>query len=130
MIQSSFCEVPVYSKGGIYLGHSTALRVDDKRVRRVMRRIIKGLFYHECATSLPSTHEAKGYVCEAEFPDPLLNLLESINYAGFCPIRKNQDDVFAYTLRTSEEDINSTLWVGWFYETIGFFGATPKLGNV
>lgn len=129
MIQSSICEVPVYSKGGIYLGQSSALRVDDKRVRRVMRRIIKGLFYHERGTCLPSTHEVKGYVCEAEFPDPLLKLLETINYAGFYPIRKIQDDVFEYTFQSLEEDVNSTIWIGWFYENIKFFGATRKIGN-
>ena len=124
MLQQSFCEVPVYSKGGIYLGHSSALRVDDKRIRRVMCRIIKGLFYHELAKCLPSTHEVKGYVCEADFPDPVLDLLESIDYAGFCPIRNIQGDVFEYTFQSSDEDLDSTLWIGWFYESIGFFGAT------
>jgi hypothetical protein len=124
MIRDGLCEVPIYSKGGIYLGHSSALKVDDKRIRRVMRRIIRGLYYHEHGASLPSTHEVKGYVCESDFPVPLLNLLESINYEGFCPIRSIQDDVFKYTFHPSEEDKNSTLWIGWFYENIGFFGVT------
>ena len=79
MLLASLCEVPVYSSGGIYLGHSDAVKDDDKRIRRVMRRIVSGLFYHERGKRLPSTHEVKGYVYEADFPEQVLSLLESTN---------------------------------------------------
>lgn len=126
MIAKSLCEASVYTPGGLFLGHAPALKIDDKRFGRVMRRIITGLFFEERRRPLPSTHEAKGYVCEADFPDPILCILENSG-AEFCPVKEVQRDVFEYSFLSFEEDRDTTLWIGSFYESIRFFGATRRI---
>jgi hypothetical protein len=127
MVINSLCEVPIHTQGGVYLGHADALRIDEGRIRRVMNRIVTGLFYEEMKRFLPPTHESKGYICDDGFPDPLLKLLDSIDYAAFSPIKSIQEGVFEYTYQTFEEDSDSTLWLGSFYEKLSFFGITRKI---
>jgi hypothetical protein len=127
MLLNNFCEVPIHSQGGIYLGHADALRIDEKRISRVMSRIVKGLFYEELGKYLPPTHESRGHICDDGFPDPLLKLLERIDYTGFSAIRTIQGGIFEYTYQALEEDCDTTLWLGSLYEKLSFFGVTRRL---
>lgn len=126
MLLNNFCEVSIHSQDGIFLGHADALRIDEKRIGRVMSRIVKGLFYKEKWKCLPPTHESKGYIYDDGYPDPLLKLLESIAYTGFAPIKSIQGGIFEYTYQSLEEDCDTTLWLGSLYEKLSFFGATCR----
>lgn len=44
---------PVYSSGGVYLGHTPAYPLDLAKMRRVLVKIVRGLYFHEFGKRVP-----------------------------------------------------------------------------
>lgn len=49
-------QIDVTTPGGVFLGRVPTFRVDPARITRILRKIVRGLFYKEFKTPLPSSH--------------------------------------------------------------------------
>jgi hypothetical protein len=58
--------VDTFTRSGIYVGKMAAHRIDHERLRRIMERIIRGLFFAEYRKRLPRSH-----VVTSVFVNPL-----------------------------------------------------------
>lgn len=115
--------VPLFSTSGLFQGYGTALKTDFTRERKVLERIITGLFYHEFQRPHPSensidvfsSQHLKGKKEKLDF------VLECIGYIK--PENKKGDnpDIFRYGFAIAEDNPNGTFWVLTFYGKIPFF---------
>ena len=58
---NSLAVVDSYTPAGIYLGKTSAFRVDMKRVNAVIKRIAQGVFYEEKGIRLPDNYRVRVY---------------------------------------------------------------------
>lgn len=118
----------VYSPGGIYLGIAPVQDVDWSRVKSVVGRIVKGLFYEEKGFTLSSdyileispisTKTRKDMEIITRILEPLVRQKEHI--IG--------NKVFSYRFIFHEQNTHQTVWMLTFYENFFFLGLTfPKI---
>jgi len=75
--------VDYYSKGGIYLGKRTAMKItksDHKRVFNVLDKYIKGLFYYQFQKVLPSDWIIKHFWLNPKMEAKLAHLIKTFNW--------------------------------------------------
>lgn len=122
---ASVKEVPVFSRGGIYLGNGMSYTVEVQRLARVAERITLGLYYREFGERLPDSHQ-----CVA-FPGAAIDLSDVEAAARLQRIvrfavsgRKNVigDNVFAYGVNQIARW--ETVWVHLVYGKAAFIALT------
>jgi hypothetical protein len=129
-MEKSMGVADVFSQGGIYLGSAPGYDVDLRRLNRVAKRMVSGLFYHEFGERLPDTHEAVAFAesgYKGSDPATVDWLREKCRVIQSSAARVRGEGVFTYWVRRTEEDPYTTGWVLIFYKAVGFIGFTvPK----
>lgn len=120
-IMSSIEEINIFAKSGIYLGKETAFNFDANRIDRVTQRILRGLFFHEKGYPLPSEYEVFAIIQQFGLEKFLEKLPPRIQ---FPEVRIIQDGIFCYTLKETQEDPNSCIWILWFFKKLPLVGCT------
>jgi hypothetical protein len=118
---------PLYTEGGIYLGHFPSAPLDSDRIRSIFSTVAQGLYYDHRRQRIPSS-----YVFEVlrYHPWDFRNVWEAFN-----KMRPNGPrilgDVFGCAYLSAEEDSPTTLWLMWFYGTFFVFvsAMNPELAN-
>jgi hypothetical protein len=132
-MEKSMRTVEVFSPGGILLGTAPGYDVDLRRLNRVVKRMVSGLFYHEFGERVPDTHEAiafaeSGY--KGSNPATLEWLRAKCEAIQSSAARGRGEGVFTYWVRRTEEDPYTTGWVLVFYGAVGFLGFTTPKGGI
>jgi hypothetical protein len=112
----------VRSAGGIITGWKPAFEVDYRRIRGVVSRIVRGLFFHETGRILRN-----GYgVSVTVGPDPK-PLLRRIPFFG---AYKRIGGVFGYRYAICPGDADISIWMFGFYGLFMFAGMTDRIGAI
>lgn len=119
MLTESISQVETYSKGGIYLGKNPVMTVKKPRIRRVLERIVRGLYFVEFKTVLTEEYCAGGYI--DQFGEHASQMLQQ---TAFSTRRSYADNMFAYVFSSVEGNIRCSLWIGAFHGKVGFIGYT------
>jgi hypothetical protein len=123
----SFTKVPMYSPGGLYLGDAGSLSVDATRIRRVLDRIIRGLFYHHTnrrlrtAGTMSMVSDWFDPILPEELRDPVGTVLEFLRAAEPIVIGPG---VFCYRYRIIEDEAYGSIWWLSFYDHRRFLCST------
>ena len=127
MMLTSFTKVPVYSRGGLYLGNAGSLSLDIARIQRAVDRIIRGLFYHHMNKRLPTTGSVSIF---SDWFDPILpeELRDRVETASEFlrsvePIVVGSG-VFCYRYRIIEDEAYGSIWWLSFYDHRRFLCST------
>jgi hypothetical protein len=84
LIRSSILNnVPLISKGGIYIGSTPAIKFDRNRIDPTIKKIVKGLYFHETGKLLCTNTEFKWEVVNEEPTGPMRQVLEG-SKIGLC----------------------------------------------
>jgi hypothetical protein len=124
-------DVELQTKSGLYLGKTAKYQADEKRLNRVVNRILKGLFYHEIGSRLPDKYE----VCTYSHwifrdmlyipPDIIDNLQKTL--AMLDPIKPKiiGNDIFSYKYcLPCNADQNNSIWLFTFFNKIDYLCTT------
>ena len=122
MLLASIKEVEIETEAGLYLGKHPVLKLEQERIARVAQRIIRGLFFHEKAYSVPEGYEVLASIQQFGI-DPILEELQGVQ---FSEPRVIQNGVFCYIFKETESDPNSSVWLALFYGTLAFVGFTRQ----
>ncbi len=117
-IRDSFVDVNVHSPGGIYLHKGVGIRADVARLQSVLKRIVRGLFWHETGSRLPPGYRVQAQL--DQFGDSVVQEFRKQFGRPSTPIRR-LGDVFEYAVLPSE-NYPSCLWLGCFYKRVFFIG--------
>jgi hypothetical protein len=126
-VHSSLVPLDIETPGGVYLGSSGGFVVDNRRIRRVITRVIVGLFAHQAKRPLPPTHVANavwfsGLTKAAYEQTP--RLAEQVAAVPWSPGRQIRGDTFMYAYHFDEHDRDLSAWLLVFYGAFAFFGVT------
>ena len=126
-IRAATLRVPRHNPSGVYLGHSTALKVDAARVRRTAERIVRGLYGKFFGYPLPRTYDLEVSLLDLqrdmsalknpEVQDLLMLLGEHGRHRAFGQVL---DVWYAKT----DDDAHSSLLVVRLHGAFGFLGFT------
>jgi len=118
-------EREVFTEGGIYLGNAGFYDVDHHRLDRVAQRTIQGLSYHHSGKRLPDGYIVFAF-CHTGIPKgthaerTALSYLRSV--VSVADERTLDPRVFRYWFCATDEDVDSSAWVLWFFNKIVFLG--------
>ncbi len=109
------------TKSGLYVGKSLALLVEQKRIHRVIDRIVKGLFFHEKHFRLSDEYDVRSFTKKTSSAhEHLLNQQRRVNVGN---------NVFSYAFLSSD-DIYVTEWSLLFYGQVQFIAFTLKKSDI
>lgn len=113
---------------GLYLGKRMAYDVDMNRIRRVVERVVRGLYFAESGNPLGLSNEVRVYEGEdlARQPRGVLKQLQQtilIPLAGLPPTVIG-DGVFLYSYQIMKENSSYSVWAISFYGRLPFLAMT------
>jgi hypothetical protein len=121
-------EVEIRTLGsGLCLGQGATYQADVHRLDAVMRRTVRGLYFHEAGVRLPDTHHVTLFsVAGLQNPDAdtEATLRRLVDLAVSGRIRVLGDMVFVYAFQTLADAEHCTLWVLLVYDRVVFVGFT------
>jgi hypothetical protein len=121
LLASSIEKVDAWSpQGSVYLGKKDAFRIDRPRITAVLRRIIRGLYFHEIGRPVPANYQV---VAELQ-PQVDPRLREICASITFTLPKIIGEGAFEYFFQRVAGDSNSMLWV------LHFYGRFPAVGFV
>jgi hypothetical protein len=103
---------PLYTNGGLYLGHYPSIRLDGDRMDEIFKTIVRGLYYRLRGIRLPDNCVFE--ICRVDpvhVQDAIRNM-EEIKAVGPCRI----GDVFVCYATHATDDDHTTAWL------LGFMG--------
>ena len=114
------------SPGGIDVGDGVSLPFDQARFRRVIDKIVRGLFFVKSKRPLSPTHEVKMWLGNSFWNEPaFINLQEGMSgWASF------GDDVFGCRCSRADTDHDMTTWVFQFYNSVAMFAWTQPVDGL
>lgn len=101
---NSLKNVDLYTPAGIYLGKTSAFRVDMKRVNAVIKRIAKGIFYEEKGIRLPDNYQIRAYCI-----NDIIN--EQPYFLGTLIIKR---DIIPLTLQGKKQTVDENIFKYWY----------------
>ena len=112
MIRSSILDdVPLFSKGGIYIGSTPAIEFDRSKVDAIIKKIVRGLYRYQTDELLCADTKFAWEVVNEEPTGPLRGVLEG-SKIGLC-----YSDVFESAFAIVEEaGLEVTAWWLLFYK--------------
>jgi len=120
-------QVRLFSPSGLYLGRKSYYTVDLSRIESVIKRVVKGLFYHHRKSPLPSRYDVRVIMDDmmARYRnDPIF--VRTLNaLIGDAP-RTFGRNVFSYRVAFTPEDPCISAWLLQFYGAFIFLGMTGK----
>ena len=116
-ILSSISSREEYSESGIFLGNKTLMEIEWDRIERVLKRIVRGLFFKENNQLIPGDHEViiKSYD---------KNIFDEVDKFQFKKMANVCDGIFQYWLCKPNNEENTSLWI------MVFCNSTPYLGYI
>ncbi len=112
--------VEVQTSAGIILGRRNAMTIDTSRLKRVVERVTRALFYVERDRPLPPYYKIRCYL-EPELPegddDPRAVIVRTLLAQS---ARTFGDGVFSYRYDLSSDDESASAWLLVFYERAYF----------
>ncbi len=116
-IQEAARRVPFYDDSGQFLGFGSEVQFDAGRVKRVLEKIVRGLFWYHCRLLIGDVSFTTSFVdptsadsSEDEFPD-LKDQSREICLEG---------GVLRYSFRLCDDSPSSSIWWLEFYEAPRF----------
>jgi len=111
---------------GLYAGTMMKVDIDMNRIHAVAERIVRGLFYHHVARTVPvdclvSAMCVTGQVMEGDLRDHVYGLAQALREHE---VHDPGGGTFRYRYAHVDERAsapNSTVWLFSFYEAIEFF---------
>lgn len=127
---SNFSKRPLPTPAGLYLGEAGALSIDAARIRRVVSRVVRGLFFHHLGKRLSSTHTIS-VLSDWLSPDlPDKELLAEVqvvpDFLNSAEAREIGSGVFCYRYRILEEEPDGSIWWLCFYDHHRFLCSTQE----
>ncbi len=123
----SMRSVSVKTPAGLYVGSAEAYDVDLERLGRVADRIVKGLYFKEFGTRLPSTHGVRSFA-ESGLTEIDSDMRSTVGQTVAAlmskPPRVIGEGVFEYWFQARPEDPATTAWLMRFYAVESFFCIT------
>ena len=117
--------IELATPGGLFIKRSLGLQTDMVRLRRVVQRVLKGLFYHVKGYRLPDRYEALVLTDESieKWPKELVG-----------PVLANRsitlgNGVFSYRAAFHKDNPDVSGWIFVFYERASFLGMTLRAGE-
>jgi len=109
--------VKLRSPSGIYLGDAEALKFPKRRINPVVKRIVRGLYWHHCRKSL---------LPDIDFlvvKDPEISGIVDIiqNHTNLCSVEAG---TFQYRYGVAVEDPDQSVWLLRFYGATTFLALT------
>jgi len=121
--------VNVFTKSGLFTGKKTTYNVDLNRLRNVINRITRGIYYKKEGEVLDENYDVKTYTSEdiAEWnldsQKEWIVLIDNLFKKRFHHFGK----IFAYNYLLAKDDPNASVWIFNFYLKIVFISITlPK----
>jgi hypothetical protein len=116
-LPNSLIPVKVRSPSGLYLGDAEALQFAERRINHVVKRIVRGLYWHHYRISL--------------LPDVSFLVLKDPDISGVVNIIQNHTKLvsveaktFQYRYGVAAEDPRQSVWLLRFYEVTSFLIVT------
>lgn len=129
LLLGSVKEVPLVTPAGLYVGSTGSFDVNMKRVRRVIERIARGLYYHHKGERVSSEAHVRTYDVESvkDWSAPGYDrLLNAIRWAQQAPQHRSPRDVVNYRFRETDGDPSASVWLLIVYETVPFVVVTSS----
>jgi len=95
--------------GDLYLGKRYTFKANMEKINRVIKKIIKGLFYHHYGRRLSKNYRV-GIFEDEQVPEELFGLLEQLK------TKEIGEGVFRYKHKLVTEDKNNSVWSLNFYK--------------
>lgn len=126
---SKVSEIPVFDDEGAHLGSIGHIDVDLRRIRKVVERIVRGLYYHHRRQRLPP--ECRVTVNSAEsFEDSdaaaVEKLREVVRWAMSAEKHVLPRGVLEYRFRETTRDPACAVWLLAVYQTVPFVVVTAR----
>lgn len=125
-------EIELHTPSGLFVERTEAYEVDNARLNRVARRIMKGLFYHEKQHRLPDTYDCqsmildRSLILEYQRLGDFAALMSAISTARMKTIGR---DVFNYKIRFLGDNDYAGVVLMDFFCDLTFLGIfAPKAG--
>ena len=115
--------VELYSPGGIYVADSVAIQPEYAPYDIVLRKIVKGLYYHHFQSRFPFDYEIAVFNIDREVCDQHWETMQRITCNGPFELA---DGVFRYAYSCGEQDGAHMLWLMSFYQGIYFNVLTDR----
>lgn len=112
---------PVYSPGGIYLGHGFSFPLEGERVNHIFSLIVRGLYYKLVGRCLPQDCKFDVRRLTASEFNEFWEKLQQIKFNG--PYRLGDGVFTCLFLYAAEEPAMSQWWL-WFYDSICIYVTT------
>lgn len=130
-IVRSVREVEIRTAAGLYLGQVASYTVDLRRLDAVVRRTLRGVYFHELGVRLlPETHETPVWGLagltnlDSENTAALQRLVE---FSAGGAVRALGDRVCTYSWRAIDDAEDCSVWFFLFYGCVAFMGLTRRL---
>ena len=130
---SDLHNIHLYTPSGLYAGKSVVYNVDLERLRKVVKKTIRGLYFAESKQPLGLNNEVRVYCnedLELQPPDVLdqlkLTILNPIEMK--CP-KVIGDNIFLYRHQIIKDNPIFSVWVVSFYGKVPFFAMTGPQQN-
>ena len=125
-IARSLQDVNLVTSSGIHLGKRLAIRHEEARSKKVIDKIIRGLYHFEYQESLPQSIEITIHFLQE--PSEITTVVEKINPMLLNGSRR-WPDIFEYRFNRVAEQPEGSVWVIRFFGTAVFW-ATSKNRNI
>lgn len=123
----SIRQLPIYTDGGLYLGHVPTYEADLKRLCNVIERTTLGLYYYEYGHPLPGSHSCVTYALEgfaSAEPEVKAFIKQVMEEAWLGQKRELGNGVFTYCFRELDTPQPVTLWAFLVYSRVEFMSLT------
>lgn len=114
----------IHTPAGIYVGHHPTYPMDVRRLHRVAKRVLRGLYYTKFGNAVPATHSVHGFLWEYVRQKPHIhdNFREVIGVIQQAPTITLGERVFRYRMLPFPGDPCGILAAFDFYEAVAFVG--------
>ena len=119
-IVSNFTDVELWASAsgrsdGIYIRNTPAIQFDGDRFKRIISRIVRGLFWHETRRILPKDYAVYGFRLVKQTNDDAQHSIDRIFQSGQLTIRSIGGGAFEYGYHVIFDAPNVSMWVMRFY---------------
>jgi len=122
---ADFRNLNLHTPSGLYVGRRLGYNVDLVRIRRVVERVVRGLYFAESGKPLGLNNEVRVFTVEELEAKPK-DVLDQLKSTILVPITEMQPkiigkDVFLYRHYIAPENPIISIWVISFYKQVPFF---------
>lgn len=109
---SSMRLVDAYSEGGIFVGARPAFTYSAKRLLNVIRKTVKGLYYHHICLPIPVPYDVKDFQLRPRLAKSFIPLVQALRRYDM------GTDAFSYRYVVDEKEPGLSYWFLMFYKDV------------